>query len=47
LLSAIGSALIFINVSAYWLRAVQGTLILVTVLVDMLRRRRQFIQMGG
>jgi ribose/xylose/arabinose/galactoside ABC-type transport system permease subunit len=47
LLSAIGSALIFINVSAYWLRAVQGTLILVTVLIDMLRRRRQFIQMGG
>ena len=47
LLSAIGSALIFINVSAYWLRAVQGTLILVTVLVDMFRRRRQFIQMGS
>ncbi len=47
LLSAIGSALIFINVSAYWLRAVQGGLILFTVLVDMLRRRRQFIQMGG
>lgn len=47
LLSAIGSALIFINVSAYWLRAVQGTLILVTVLIDLLRRRRQFIQMGG
>lgn len=47
LLSAIGSALIFVNISAYWLRAVQGMLILVTVLVDMLRRRRQFIQMGG
>lgn len=47
LLSAIGSALIFINVSAYWLRAVQGMMILMTVLIDMLRRRRQFIQMGG
>jgi ribose/xylose/arabinose/galactoside ABC-type transport system permease subunit len=41
LLSAIGSALIFINVSPYWLRAVQGLLILLTVLADMLRRRRR------
>lgn len=41
LLSAIGSALVFINVSPYWLRAVQGVLILVTVLADLLRRRRQ------
>lgn len=47
LLSAISSALIFINVSAYWLRAVQGTLILVTVLADMYRRRRQFVRLGG
>jgi ribose/xylose/arabinose/galactoside ABC-type transport system permease subunit len=39
LLRAIGSALVFINISPYWLRAVQGVLILVTVLVDMLRRR--------
>ena len=39
--SAIGSALIFINVSAYWLRAVIGALILLTVLVDMLRRTRE------
>jgi ribose/xylose/arabinose/galactoside ABC-type transport system permease subunit len=39
LLRAIGSALVFINVSPYWLRAVQGVLILVTVLLDMLRRR--------
>ena len=46
LLSAIGSALIFINVSAYWLRAVQGMMILGTVLIDMFRRHRQFIQMG-
>lgn len=41
LLSAIGSALVFINVSPYWLRAVQGVLILATVLADLLRRRRQ------
>jgi ribose/xylose/arabinose/galactoside ABC-type transport system permease subunit len=41
LLSAIGSALVFINISPYWLRAVQGVLILATVLADLLRRRRQ------
>ncbi len=41
LFSAIGSALIFINVSAYWLRAVIGALILLTVLIDMLRRNRE------
>ncbi|MGN6486527.1 MAG: ABC transporter permease [Devosia sp.] len=41
LFSAIGSALIFINVSAYWLRAVIGVLILATVLVDMIRRNRE------
>lgn len=40
LFSAIGSALIFTNVSAYWLRAVIGLLILITVLADMIRRRR-------
>lgn len=40
LFAAIGSSLIFLNVSAYWLRAVQGILILVTVLADMARRRR-------
>ena len=38
LFAAIGSSLIFINVSPYWLRAVQGLLILSTVLADMLRR---------
>lgn len=41
LLAAIGSSLVFINVSPYWLRAVQGVLILVTVLADLYRRRRQ------
>ncbi|MBI2255609.1 MAG: ABC transporter permease [Proteobacteria bacterium] len=40
LFAAIGSALIFTNVSAYWLRAVQGLFILATVLADMARRRR-------
>lgn len=40
LFATIGSALIFLNVSAYWLRSVLGLLILATVLADMLRRRR-------
>jgi ribose/xylose/arabinose/galactoside ABC-type transport system permease subunit len=40
LFAAIASSLIFLNVSAYWLRAVQGLLILITVLADMARRRR-------
>jgi len=40
LFACIGSALIFLNVSAYWLRAVLGLLILATVLVDMARRKR-------
>ncbi|MCK5932943.1 MAG: ABC transporter permease [Fulvimarina manganoxydans] len=40
LFAAIGSSLIFLNVSAYWLKAVQGVLILATVLADMARRRR-------
>ena len=41
LLAAIGSALIFVNVSPYWIHAVQGLLILITVLADLTRRRRQ------
>jgi len=40
LFATIGSSLIFLNISAYWLRAVQGLLILATVLADMARRRR-------
>ena len=40
LFAYIGSALIFLNVSAYWLRAVLGLMILATVLADMARRRR-------
>ncbi|MCO5063607.1 MAG: ABC transporter permease [Rhizobiaceae bacterium] len=41
LFATIGSALIFTNVSAYWLRAVIGLLILATVLADMYRRSRR------
>jgi ribose/xylose/arabinose/galactoside ABC-type transport system permease subunit len=41
LIAAIGSALIFIDVSPYWLRAVQGVLILITVLADLARRYRR------
>lgn len=41
LFAAIGSALIFVNVSAYWLRAFIGVLILLTVLADVARRRRE------
>jgi ribose/xylose/arabinose/galactoside ABC-type transport system permease subunit len=41
LFSTIASALVFVDISAYWLRAVLGLLILATVLVDMVRRRRK------
>ena len=41
LLAAIASSLIFLSVSPYWIKAVQGVLILVTVLADLWRRRRQ------
>ncbi len=41
LIATIGSSLIFVNLSPFWLRAVQGTLILVTVMADILRRRRR------
>ena len=41
LLAAIGSSLIFVDISPYWLRAVQGGLILITVLADLMRRRRR------
>jgi ribose/xylose/arabinose/galactoside ABC-type transport system permease subunit len=44
LLAAIGSSLIFLNVSPYWIKAVQGVLILVTVLADLWRRRRQVVR---
>jgi ribose/xylose/arabinose/galactoside ABC-type transport system permease subunit len=41
LLSAIRVSLVFINISPYWVQAVQGILILITVLADIVRRRRQ------
>jgi rhamnose transport system permease protein len=41
LIAEIASALVFINVSPYWIHAVQGILILVTVVADILRRRRR------
>lgn len=40
LLSVIRSAMIFVNIPATWINAVRGTLILITVLVDIFRRRR-------
>lgn len=47
LFAAIGSALIFVNVSAYWLRAFIGVLILLTVMADMIRRNRERNQGGN
>ena len=47
LFAAIGSALIFVNVSAYWLRAFIGVLILLTVMADMVRRNRERRQGGN
>jgi ribose/xylose/arabinose/galactoside ABC-type transport system permease subunit len=41
LLNAIRSGMVFINVSPFWIQAVQGLLILITVLIDLIRRRRQ------
>lgn len=41
LLNAIRSGMVFIDVSPFWIQAVQGLLILVTVLIDLLRRRGQ------
>jgi rhamnose transport system permease protein len=42
LLGAIGPALTFLGVSAYWERALQGAIILAAVAVDALRERRAF-----
>ena len=41
LIHVIPNAMIFANISQYWQQAVQGVLILFTVLVDLYRRRRQ------
>jgi ribose/xylose/arabinose/galactoside ABC-type transport system permease subunit len=44
LIAAIASSLVFLNVSPYWIRAVQGVLILITVLADLWRRSRQALR---
>jgi len=41
LIRTIGTALVFVNISPFWLKAILGVLILVTVLADVARRRRQ------
>ena len=41
LLRTINSSMSFLDVSQYWLGAIQGILILTTVLIDLMRRRRQ------
>ena len=41
LLNTITKALVFLDISPFWTRAIQGVLILVTVLADLLRRSRQ------
>ena len=40
LFATIGSSLIFVSISPYWLRAVLGILILATVLADVIRNKR-------
>jgi rhamnose transport system permease protein len=41
LIAEIASALVFINVSPYWIHAVQGAMILATVVADIMRRQRR------
>lgn len=41
LLNTITKALVFLDISPFWTKAIQGVLILVTVLADLLRRSRQ------
>jgi ribose/xylose/arabinose/galactoside ABC-type transport system permease subunit len=41
LLNTITKALVFLDISPFWTRAIQGLLILVTVLADLYRRHRQ------
>ncbi len=47
LLGAIGPALTFLGVSAYWERALQGAIILAAVAIDALRERRSFHAMAA
>ena len=41
LVNMIRSGMVFINIDPFWLKSVQGLLILTTVLADLLRRRNQ------
>ena len=41
LIRTIGAGLVFVDISPFWLRAIVGVLILVTVMLDVVRRRRQ------
>ena len=41
LIAEIASALVFIDISPYWIHAVQGALILATVVADIVRRHRR------
>lgn len=41
LLNTITKALVFLDISPFWTRAIQGLLILITVLADLFRRHRQ------
>ena len=41
LLNAIRSGMTFVGISPFWIQAIQGILILATVLIDLIRRRRQ------
>ncbi len=43
LLNTITKALVFLDISPFWTRAIQGLLILITVLADLYRRHRQSI----
>jgi rhamnose transport system permease protein len=47
LLGAIGPALTFLGVSAYWERALQGAIILAAVAIDAVRERRAFHAAGA
>ena len=47
LIRFIGSALVFVDISPFWVKAILGVLILVTVLGDVVRRRRQQRYEGG
>lgn len=47
LLGAIGPALTFLGVNAYWERALQGSIILAAVAIDAVRQRREVLAAGA